>query len=100
MRGVRTTRRSILLPMRQGQQIGEEPEGARHTGRKLSEEAQAGVDVGALSHRGDEKAARQRRFSRIVGLEHGAIVRIPAPSEVETSFLNPALPIPRAETVG
>src|SRR6185312_13460495 len=80
-------RHTALPPMRQREQIRQQPERPRDAGRKLTEEAQSGVDVGSLPRSGDEKATRERRVTRIVGFENRSIRGVPAAREVQASFL-------------
>ena len=86
--------------MRQSKEIGKEAERTGNTGRQLSEEAQAGVHVGALSQRGDQKAALQWRIAGIVHPENRPVVAVPGAGIVETTLLHPALPVRGTDAIG
>src|SRR6059058_6329222 len=94
----RSAFRILLLAERQ--QVREQPIGAGDAGRKLSEEAQPRVDVGALAEPCQEQAALERRVARVVRLEQRRVRGVPVVREVEPPLLHPAPPVGWADVVG
>ena len=81
-----------LAVRRQREQVREQPERPRHAGRQLPEEAEPGVDVGALPHRGDQQPALERRLARVVGLEQRPVA--PDPSFARSRARAPGSTLP------
>src|SRR5881409_2413504 len=99
--GTRRPHGLFRLPrLAERQQVREQPIGAGDAGRKLSEEAQPRVDVGALAEPCQEQAALERRVARVVRLEQRRVRGVPVVREVEPPLLHPAPPVGWADVVG
>src|SRR5688572_18060133 len=77
------------------QQVGEQTVGARHAGRELPEERQAGVDERARAVANDQQRALRWLLAGIVDLEDRSVLLVPLGGEVETALLDPALVVRR-----
>src|SRR5438034_301820 len=62
-------RRLRILFLAKRQKVGKEPIGPRDPRRQLPEEAQPGIHVRTLAHRGDEQSTLERRLAGIVHLD-------------------------------
>src|SRR4030095_4658714 len=91
---------ATTLHFSESEKMREQPEGAGRPGRKLSEEAQAGVDVGPRTHLCERHPAFERRVSWIMHRQHRVILGIPRVGEVKPSFLDPPGPVTLADAVG
>ena len=69
-------------------------------GAELSVPAEGGVEVGAFAVGGDERAAGWRIFAGIADFDQGCVCVVPSAGEVESSFLNPAVPRLCSDFVG
>src|SRR6266550_6309775 len=73
-----------ILSLAERQEVREEPIGAGDASRELSEEAQPGVHVCALAHRGDEQSTLERRLAGIVHLDERRVGGIPIVREIQS----------------
>ena len=80
-------------------QVGEQPERARHAGGELPEERQPGVDEGALARLRDQHRALQRLLARVVHRQRRGVARVPRLGEVEPALLHPAGEVVGADAV-
>ena len=99
-----TARRERRLALRaapaERQKVREQAVGARHAGRQLAEEGEAGVDVGPLAEPRHQQPAALRRLVGILELEERRVGRLPGGRHVESALLHPALPVGRTDPVG
>ena len=73
----REMRLALRAAAPEGQQVREQAIGARHAGRELAEEGEAGVDVGALAEPRHQQAAALRRLIGILELEERRVGGLP-----------------------
>src|SRR3989442_12024312 len=81
-----------ILSLAERKEVREEPICAGDAGRELPEEAQPGVHVCALAHRGDEQSTLERRLAGIVHLDERRVGGIPIVPEIQSPLLHPATP--------
>src|SRR5438445_13437224 len=89
-----------ILSLAEREEIREEAIRTRDTSGELSEEAQPGIHVRALAHRGHEQSALERWLAGIVHLDERRVGGIPIMREIQSPLLHPAPPGVGADVVG
>src|SRR5207244_13630641 len=89
-----------ILSLAEREEIREEAIRTGDTSGELSEEAQPGIHVRALAHRGHEQSALERWLAGIVHLDERRVGRIPIMREIQSPLLHPAPPVVGPDVVG